>query len=100
MAGARGQAAQITQGAEAYRQRTVAEARGQADRFSKVYEEYRKAPFVTRERMFLETMERVLGQTDKIIIDKSAGNGVVPYLPLDQVNRQPARATSSTGAAQ
>ena len=97
---ARGQAAQITQGAEAYRQRTVAEARGQADRFSKVYDEYRKAPFVTRERMYLETMERVLGQTDKIIIDKSAGSGVVPYLPLDQVNRQPSRATTSTGAAQ
>jgi modulator of FtsH protease HflK len=97
---ARGQAAQITQGAEAYRQRTVAEARGQADRFSKVYDEYRKAPFVTRERMYLETMERVLGQTDKIIIDKSAGTGVVPYLPLDQVNRQPSRATTSTGAAQ
>ncbi|WP_436637702.1 FtsH protease activity modulator HflK [Microbaculum sp. FT89] len=97
---ARGQAAQITQAAEAYRQRTINEARGQADRFSKVYEEYRKAPYVTRQRMFLETMERVLGQTDKVIIDGDAGSGVVPYLPLDQLNRSTPRVNSSSGAAQ
>ncbi|MCT8972655.1 FtsH protease activity modulator HflK [Microbaculum marinisediminis] len=99
---ARGQAAQITQQAEAYRERTVNEAKGQADRFTKVYEEYKKAPEVTRERLFLETMERVLGQTDKIIIDeKAGGSGVVPYLPLDQLNRQSPRATgTASGAAQ
>jgi membrane protease subunit HflK len=89
---ARGQAARIIQEAEAYRERTVAEATGQASRFTQVYEEYRKAPGVTRERLFLETMERVFGGMDKIILDQSAqggGNGVVPYLPLDQLQRRP-----------
>ena len=96
---ARGQAAQITQQAEAYREQTVNEATGQADRFSQVYEEYRKAPEVTRERLFLETMERVLGTTDKIIIDESAGgSGVVPYLPLDQLNPAPSRASRNNNA--
>jgi len=102
---ARGQAAQITQQAEAYRERTVNEAKGQASRFDQVYGEYSKAPEVTRERLFLETMERVLGQTDKIIIDeKSSGSGVVPYLPLDQLNRSSSSrssgTTATTGAAQ
>jgi membrane protease subunit HflK len=87
---ARGEAARILEAANAYREQTVAEARGQADRFSQVYEEYRLAPEVTRQRMFLETMERVFGGTDKIIIDDQAGggSGVVPYLPLNEVNRQ------------
>ncbi len=85
---ARGEAARILEAANAYRDRTIAEAQGQADRFVKVYEEYRKAPEVTRQRMFLETMERVLGGTDKIIIDDEAGgSGVVPYLPLNELTR-------------
>jgi membrane protease subunit HflK len=80
---AKGQASQITEAANAYRDRTIAEARGQADRFNKVYESYKTAPDVTRRRMYLETMEQVLGGVDKVIIDKSAeGSGVVPYLPL------------------
>ena len=66
---ARGRAAKITQDAEAYREQTVAEAKGQASRFSQVYEQYKKAPDVTRQRIYLETMERVLGGTDKTIID-------------------------------
>ena len=79
---ARGDAQRILQAAEAYKQQAVAEAIGRTERFLKVYEEYAKAPDVTRKRMFLETMERVLGKTDKIIIDDSAqGSGVVPYLP-------------------
>lgn len=90
---ARGQAAKILEGANAYREQTVQEARGQADRFTKIYQEYKLAPEVTRQRMFLETMERVFGGTDKIIIDQSSGSGVVPYLPLDQLNRR-------SGAAQ
>ncbi len=86
---ARGKVAQITQAAEAYKSQTVAEAKGQTARFLKIYEEYKKAPDVTRERMYLETMERVLGRTDKIILDSSAGGtGVVPYLPLDQLTKQ------------
>ncbi len=94
---ARGRAAQITQAAEAYRQQTVAEATGQTSRFLQVYEEYKKAPDVTRERMYLETMERLFSGTDKIIMDQGAQNGVVPYLPLNELTRPQASrpATSS-----
>jgi len=96
---ARGRAAQILQGADAYKSQTVAEATGQTSRFSKIYEEYKKAPEVTRKRMYLETMERVLGGTDKIILDSSgsSGSGVVPYLPLNELRRPPA--PPQTGAA-
>jgi membrane protease subunit HflK len=86
---AEGQARQMIQEAEAYKEASVANARGEADRFNLVYEQYRAAPRVTRERMFLETMERVLGKTNQIIIDGEAG--AVPILPLDQLRgRQPA----------
>ncbi|MGA2127180.1 MAG: FtsH protease activity modulator HflK [Xanthobacteraceae bacterium] len=88
---AKGRVAKITQDAEAYKEQTVAEATGQTARFVKVYDEYKKAPDVTRRRMYLETMERVLGGTDKIIIDGGAGagtgSGVVPVLPLGDLNR-------------
>jgi modulator of FtsH protease HflK len=86
---ARGRAAQIIQGAEAYREQTVAEAKGATARFLQVYDEYKKAPDVTRQRMYLETMERLFGGTDKIILDQGSGGGVVPYLPLDQLSRRP-----------
>jgi membrane protease subunit HflK len=89
---ARGRAAQITQSAEAYREQTVAEARGQAGRFSKIYEEYKKAPEITRERLYLETMERLFGGSDKIIIDPGVGasgtGGIVPYINLDELGRR------------
>jgi modulator of FtsH protease HflK len=94
---ARGKAAQITQGAEAYREQTVAEAKGATSRFLKVYDEYKKAPDVTRQRMYLETMERLFGGTDKIIMDSGASGGVVPYLPLDQLMRRPQQSTPQTG---
>ena len=81
---AKGRAAQITQAAEAYREQTVAEATGQTARFLKILDEYQKAPEVTRERMYLETMERLLGGTDKIIMD-GQHNGVVPFLPLREL---------------
>jgi membrane protease subunit HflK len=88
---ARGRAAQITQSAEAYREQTVAEAKGQTARFTQIYDEYKKAPEVTRQRLYLETMERVLGGTDKIILDSSGpGGGVVPYLPLPELRARPA----------
>jgi membrane protease subunit HflK len=94
---ARGKVAQITQSAEAYRQQTVAEATGQTARFLQIYEQYKKAPDVTRQRMYLETMERVLGGTDKIILDSGA-SGVVPYLPLNELTkpRPPQSSGSST----
>lgn len=85
---AKGEADRILQGAKGYQQQTVAEATGQTARFLKVYEEYKKAPDVTRKRLYLETMERVLGGAEKIIIDGKAGQGVVPFLPLDQLNKR------------
>jgi membrane protease subunit HflK len=95
---ARGKVAQITQAAEAYRQQTVAEATGQTSRFLQIYEQYKKAPDVTRQRMYLETMERVLGGTDKIILDSGAG-GVVPYLPLNELLKPNSPQTSSATSA-
>jgi membrane protease subunit HflK len=81
---AKGQASQITQAAEGYRARTVSEAKGAASRFDQVYAEFKNAPDVTRERMYLETMERVFGGMEKVILDQGAGQGgsVLPYLPL------------------
>jgi membrane protease subunit HflK len=76
---ARGEAEAILQRAKGYQRQTVAEATGQSARFVKVVEEYRKAPEVTRKRLYLETMERVFSSADKIIIDS---NGVVPLLSL------------------
>jgi len=95
---ARGEAARIIEAAEAYKAQTVAEATGQADRFTKIYEQYALAPEVTRRRMFLETMERVFQGTDKVIIDEAqSGQGVVPYLPLNELRRQQG---STQGASQ
>ena len=85
---ARGEAERILQGARAYKEQTVAEATGQTARFLQVYEEYKKSPEVTRKRMYLETMERVLGGSDKIIIDSKNGQGVVPFLSLDQMQKR------------
>lgn len=85
---ARGEAARIIQEAEAYQAQTVAEAQGEAQRFLSVYEQYRLAPEVTRERLFIETMERVLSPMNKIILDEKAGPGVVPYLPLPEIQQR------------
>ena len=82
---ARGEAAKILQAAEAYKKEVVAKAEGEASRFLSIYNEYSKAKQVTQERMFLETMEKVLADINKIIIDKNAGSGVVPYLPLQEL---------------
>ena len=88
---ARGAAARITQKAEAYKARVVAEAKGEAARFKSIYSEYVKAPEVTRERLYIEMMERVFSGTDKIILDNDGkSGGVVPYLPLNELNKKPA----------
>jgi modulator of FtsH protease HflK len=79
---ARGEAAKIVQEAEGYKKEVVAQAEGEASRFIAIYNEYAKAKTVTQERMYLETMEKVLSGVNKIIIDKQSGSGVVPYLPL------------------
>ncbi len=94
---ARGESDRILQAADAYKQRVVNEARGQADRFTSIFTEYRKAPDVTRERMFLETMERVFSGTDKIIMDQQ-GSGAIPYLPLTESGR--ATAPRNAGGTQ
>jgi membrane protease subunit HflK len=92
---ARGRAAQILQVAEGYREQAIAEAKGQSARFLKVYEEYKKAPDVTRQRLYLETMEKILHGAEKLINDSGSGagasQGVVPYLPLNELTprRQP-----------
>lgn len=85
---ARGEASRIMAEAEGFRDQQIAEATGQAARFLKVFEEYKKAPDVTRQRLFLEMQERVLSGADKIILDGKGGSGVVPYLPLDQLQQR------------
>lgn len=84
---ARGSAQRILQESEAYRDQVLADAQGEASRFEQIYEQYRKAPRVTRERMYLETMERVLERSDKLIMDQESG--AVPYLPLERTQPKP-----------
>jgi len=66
----------------------IADAEGEAQRFELIYSEYKLAPEVTRQRMYLETLEKVYGDAEKIVLDGEAGSGVVPYLPLDQLNKK------------
>ena len=95
---ARGEAAQIREEAAAYKNRVVQEAQGEAQRFISVYDEYAKAPDITRERLFIETMEKVLKDSNKVIIGQE-GQGVVPYLPLPELQkRAPAQPPGQTPA--
>merc|ERR1712070_890940 len=87
---ARGEAEKILQAAEAYKKEVVAKAEGEASRFLSIFNEYKKAKQVTQERMYLETMEIVLADIDKVIIEKNAGSGVVPYLPLPELSKKKA----------
>jgi membrane protease subunit HflK len=98
LAEARGEAAQILEQAEGYRARVVNEAEGEASRFAAILTEYSQAPDVTRKRIFLETMEQVFSNTDLILLDDQGegGSGVVPYLPLDQLRRSPAPTNEGT----
>jgi membrane protease subunit HflK len=100
-AGARGEVARLLEDAEGYRAQAVNSAQGEAARFLSVYTEYVKAPEVTRRRLYLETMERVLGGMNKVILDgvsggEGAGQGVVPFLPLNELGRM----TPAQGAGQ
>lgn len=91
---ARGRAAALREDAAAYSNRVVQEATGEAQRFNAIYAEYVNAPEVTRKRLFLETMEEVLGGSEKVLIENGAnGQGVVPYLPLPEL-RPGARTTT------
>lgn len=95
---AEGKAAQILQAANAYREQTVADAHGLAGRFEKVLGEFRKAPEITRKRLYLETMEKVMGASDKVILDDGgeAGSAVVPYLPLNEFKKSVTTQTGKT----
>ncbi len=86
---AEGEAAKLVEDANAYKSSVVADAQGEAARFVSVYDQYKNAKDVTRERMFLETMELVLGRSNKVIIDSGKGGpGVVPYLPLPEIKNR------------
>jgi modulator of FtsH protease HflK len=85
---ARGKAARILQEAEGYKQQVVAETQGEAQRFISVYDQYKRAPDVTRRRIYIETMQSVLSNMNKVIVDNKGGPGVVPYLPLPEMRQQ------------
>jgi len=84
---ARGEAQRMIQEAQAYKERLVNEADGEAQRFISVYQAYLENPEVARRRMYLETLQKVLTDTDKVILDEGAGGGAVPYLPLNELRR-------------
>ena len=94
---ARGEAAKRRQDAEAYKARVVADAEGEGDRFSQILVEYKKAPSVTRERMYIETLQQILANSAKVLVDTDGGNNLL-YLPLDQLiqRRPPAGTTDRT----
>jgi len=95
---ARGEAQRILQAAQGYKEQAIAEAAGQTARFLSIYEEYKKAPEVTRKRLYLETMEELLAKTNKVIIDQPSGqSGVVPFLPLQEMIRRPAASQAQPG---
>ncbi|HYH71282.1 MAG TPA: FtsH protease activity modulator HflK [Methyloceanibacter sp.] len=93
---ARGESERILQAAQGYRDQVIAEAKGEADRFRQVLDEYVKAPDVTRRRIFIDTMQHVLSGSDKIILDDK-GAGVVPYLPLNELQRRTPPTTGEGG---
>jgi membrane protease subunit HflK len=95
---ARGQASQIREDAAAYKDRVVKEAQGEAARFTSIYQQYVKAPDVTRQRLYLETMEEVFGRANKVIVDKSSNN-LVPYLPLPPLTPRPPAPQPGNGVA-
>ena len=100
LAGSRGEAAQVLEQAEAYRAQQINSAEGEAARFLSILTEYRNAPDVTRQRLYIEMMEEVLGNIDKVILDDSVtggsggGSGIVPYLPLNELTRGRTAATA------
>lgn len=85
---AEGRALKIIQEAEAYKEKVMADAQGQADRFLKVYNQYKSAKFVTKKRIYLETMEKIYKNSDKVILDKNTAKSVLPYLSVDKINNR------------
>ncbi|EXJ16479.1 FtsH protease activity modulator HflK [Imhoffiella purpurea] len=85
---ARGNAARILADAKAYRDKIIAESEGESARFEAILNEYAKAPDVTRERLYIETMEQVLGENGKVLLDVQQGGNSLIYLPIDQLMKQ------------
>lgn len=99
---AEGEARRIILAAEAYKEQRVAQASGEAQRFLAVYEQYRNSPEITERRIYLETMERIMGGLDKVLMDNNGSGGSVPYLSLNElIKRLPPSATKpgSEGSA-
>lgn len=97
---AEGDAAKLVEDAKGYKAKSILEAKGEAQRFNSVYEQYAKARYVTRERLYLETMEKVLSGSNKIILEQGkSGQGVVPYLPLPAI-QNPAAVAPVQGSTQ
>ena len=99
---ARGEASRREQDAEAYRAQVIADAEGEADRFMQILAEYQKAPAVTRERMYIETLEEILRNSTKVLVNTEGGNNML-YLPLDQLIQRrssvpPAEPSATTSA--
>ncbi len=97
---ARGGAARVVQQSEGYKQQVIAQAQGEAARFISVYDQYKKAPDVTRRRIYLETMQDILANMNKVIVDNKGGQGVVPYLPLPELRQGAPAAGRATAEAQ
>jgi membrane protease subunit HflK len=95
---ARGEAAKIVEDAKAYKAKVTLEAEGEAQRFISVYDQYAKAKDVTRKRLFLETLENVLAKSNKVIIERGGGQGVVPYLPLPEVQKRSSQSSETSSA--
>ena len=95
---ARGGAARITEDANAYKAKIVATAQGDVSRFSQILQAYQKAPEVTRKRMYLETLESVMSNTSKVLVDVEKGSNLL-YLPLDKLTQQASAANRSSSAA-
>ena len=93
---ARGTASRQLQDAQAYRTRVVAESEGETARFSQVLEAYERAPKVTRERLYIETIESVLSRAHKVVLDKGAGDNVI-YLPLDKLMEKSSSSSDAAG---
>ena len=96
---ARGEAQRMIQEASAYKERLVNEADGEAQRFLSVYQAYLQNPEVTKRRMYLETLQKVLSETDKVILDENTG-GAIPYLPLNELRRNTGPSARQQGGSQ
>ena len=95
---ARGLAERLRQEAEAYKSRVVSQAEGDANRFNQVYAQYEKAPKVTRDRMYVDTMQQIFNNTTKVMVDNKSSNNLL-YLPLDQLAKRAAPTQAAASAA-